>query len=214
MNTQEQKPDKHTLMRGCGAGGVRLDERTGEGKGWKNTGRRENNTEGGTDKQHATDHDTLSVKAFKHFTCQQDCAAVNRFTLSHYLPQISSFLLSGNTELLTCRSRAGKEISQSDEDHKRSSEGVFVFLQLMSELVLSARLCLLTDWILFKDPGSATFESSKTTGFIQSLRSRDEDEDEGELRQHAKFDATRLNRDRPPSLRPPSSGSSSVSQGF
>ena len=26
----------------------------------------------------------------------------------------------------------------------------------MSELVLSARLCLLTDWILFKDPGSAT----------------------------------------------------------
>lgn len=110
MNTQEQT-HKHTLMRGCGAGGVRLDKRTGEGKGWKNTGRRENNTEGGTDKQHATDHDTLSVKAFKHFTYQQDCAAVNRFTLSHYLQQISSFLLSGNTELLTCRSRAGNSAS-------------------------------------------------------------------------------------------------------
>lgn len=85
------KARQHTLMRGCGAGGVRLDKRTGEGKRWKNTGRRENNTEGGTDKQHATDHDTLSVKVFKHFTYQQDCAAVNRFTLSHYLQQISSF---------------------------------------------------------------------------------------------------------------------------
>lgn len=31
-----------------------------------------------------------------------------------------------------------------------------VFLQLMSEFVLSALLCLLIDWILLKDPGIAT----------------------------------------------------------
>lgn len=30
------------------------------------------------------------------------------------------------------------------------------FLQLMSELVLSARLCLLIDWILLNDAGGAT----------------------------------------------------------
>lgn len=41
-----------------------------------------------------------------------------------------------------------------------------------------------------------------------SLRSRDRDG--GDVRQHGTF----LNRDRPPSPRPPSSGSSSVSQGF
>lgn len=31
------------------------------------------------------------------------------------------------------------------------------FLQLMSEFVLPAWLCLLMDWILFKEPITATF---------------------------------------------------------
>lgn len=41
------------------------------------------------------------------------------------------------------------------------SERVCVFLQLMSEFVLSAWLCLLIDWILLKDPGTATLNQQQ-----------------------------------------------------
>lgn len=42
----------------------------------------------------------------------------------------------------------------TSQHHKSVIERLF--LQLMSEFVLSARLCLLIDWILFRDPGMTT----------------------------------------------------------
>lgn len=46
------------------------------------------------------------------------------------------------------------------------------FLQLMSEFVLPAWLCLLMDWILFKEPVTATFNQQQNIELVQSNSSR------------------------------------------
>lgn len=43
-----------------------------------------------------------------------------------------------------------------------------LFLQLMSELVLPAWLCLLMDWILRKDPGIAALNQQQMTWLMLS----------------------------------------------